>query len=211
MRPAAAETDEELWHAALAGDAESFADVYRRHADTIYRFCLHRAARPADADDVTSLTFLEAWRLRDRANFVGGSLLPWLLAIALNVARNHRRASHRHATWLARLPLPEPEPDVAVDVVHQLNRVEIQQKLAVCIAQLRPAEQDVITLCDLGGVDYGTAAQLLDIPLGTLKSRLSRARRNLQASAAIALANQLDDGPSRTLRPSRGPAERCMP
>jgi RNA polymerase sigma-70 factor (ECF subfamily) len=175
-----AESDELLWRRAVSGDAVTFGVLYERHADRVLRHCLRASASVVDADDVASLTFLEAWRLRNRARFVDGSVLPWMLSIATNVGRNYRRSARRHATRMAQLPRPSPEPDIADHVVAHLDLIVDLRTLAGCFSQLPAAQQDVIALCDLSELSYADAAVALDLPIGTVRSRLSRARARLR-------------------------------
>ena len=132
------------------------------------------------AEDVTALTFLEAWRLRHRADADGGSLRPWLLGIATNVARNMRRAARRHEAALARLPRGDAIPDFAEELVQRMADADKVAAARQAYGSLRRPEQDVIALCGWAGLDYTEAAQALGIPVGTVKSRLSRARTKLQ-------------------------------
>jgi DNA-directed RNA polymerase specialized sigma24 family protein len=92
------------------------------------------------AEDVVSLTFLEAWRLRKRVDVsvVAGSLRPWLLGIATNVARNVRRAARRHDVALARLPKAEVVPDFSEEVT---TRIEDRERLALAMTALAARRQ----------------------------------------------------------------------
>lgn len=87
-----------------AGDPDAFRELFNEHVRSVYNHAFRLTYDWSAAEDVVSLTFLEAWRLRDRVGADGGSLRPWLLGIATNVARNIRRASRRYDGALARLP-----------------------------------------------------------------------------------------------------------
>lgn len=173
-------TDEELWCRALSGNAPAFGELFERHSDAVYNHCFRRCASWSDAEDLTSLVFLEAWRRREFARVVADSILPWLLAIANNVARNARRSAIRYQRVLRRLPHPDVHPspaDVMDDRVDEERRwVEVLKVLH----DLRPEEQDVVALCDWSGLTYQETAEALNIPVGTVRSRLSRARRRLR-------------------------------
>ena len=152
-------------------------------------------SEPSQAEDVVSLTFLEAWRVRESLRPDGESLRPWLLGIATNVLRNRRRAARRHREALRRLPPREAEPDFADDVV---ARMHDSDRLATAIAALRALrrmDREVFLLCVWSQLDYVATAEALGIPVGTVRSRLSRARTRLRA-----LARQ------ETPRPRRQPA-----
>jgi RNA polymerase sigma-70 factor (ECF subfamily) len=126
-----------------------------------------------------SLTFLDAWRLRERADKEGGSLRPWLLGIATNVTRNTRRAARRHAAAVARLPRDEAEPDFADEIAGRLDDAAQLAVVRTALRKLRRPEREVLALCVWSGLDYAAAAEALGVPVGTVRSRLSRARTKL--------------------------------
>jgi RNA polymerase sigma-70 factor (ECF subfamily) len=168
-----------------AGDPEAFRGLFDEHARSVYNHGFRLTGDWSVAEDVVSLTFLEAWRLRGRVD-VGapGSLRPWLLGIATNVARNVRRAARRYDGALARLPLPRSEPDFAEDLVARLDDIERIARVRDALAALRTPEREVLALCVFAGLDYAEAAEALDIPVGTVRSRLSRARTRLTGLVA---------------------------
>ncbi len=127
-----------------------------------------------------SLTFLDAWRLRGRLDEEGGSPpRPWLLGIATNVTRNTRRAARRHAAAVSRLPRDEAERDVADEVAARLDDTAELALVRTALTTLRRAEREVLALCVWSGLDYRAAAEALGVPVGTVRSRLSRARAKL--------------------------------
>jgi RNA polymerase sigma factor (sigma-70 family) len=132
------------------------------------------------AEEVVSLTFLEAWRLRARIDPGGESLRPWLLGIAVNVCRNLARASRRHQAALSRIPPPPPVPDFAGELAGRLDDSDHLRQVAKALGGLRRSEREVIALCVWSDLDYATAARALGVPVGTVRSRLSRARRRLR-------------------------------
>jgi len=172
-------TDEELWLRAREGDGQAFATVFDRHSDAVFTHCLRRGASWADAQDQTSMVFLETWRKAGTLRFVEGSARPWLLLVATNVARNDARSRRRYAQAIARLPPAESEPDIADEAVRSAESREATARLAEAISSLRRTEQDVVALCHLGDLSYADAAEVLGIPVGTVRSRLSRARKRL--------------------------------
>lgn len=163
-----------------AGDPDAFRMLFDEQARAVYNHGFRLTGDWSRAEDVVSLTFLEAWRLRDRVDAGSdGSLRPWLLGIATNVARNVRRAARRYDGALARLPPPCAEPDVAEEVVDRLDDRERIARVRAALAALRPPEREVLALCVFAGLDYAEAAEALDVPVGTVRSRLSRARTRL--------------------------------
>ncbi len=178
--PSSSRLDEELWQDACKGDGRAFAEVFERHVDKVYTHCVRQCGSRVDAEDLTSLVFLEAWRLAHRVRFVEGSALPWLLVVATNLARNDGRSRRRYRAGIQRLPLAGVEPDVADEAIRNVEGEQLAERLAWCIRSLPVREQQVLALCDLSGLSYADAAQVLDIPVGTVRSRLSRARTTVR-------------------------------
>lgn len=170
-----------------AGDADVFGALFDRHARDIYRYACRVSGDSAMAEDVVSQTFLEAWRLRRRVRPEGGDLEPWLFGIATNVLRNSRRSARRRGEATARLPRPEPAPDHADELARLAQEREEQKAARAALQALRPAEREVVALCVWSGLTYAQAAQALAVPVGTVRSRLSRAKRRLQQLSRIQL------------------------
>ena len=99
-----------------AGDHDEFGVLFEEHARAVYNHAFRLTGNWSAAEEVVSLTFLEAWRLRGTVRPEGGSLLPWLLGIALNVARNVSRAARRQQAAMSRLPTAQEVPDFADDL-----------------------------------------------------------------------------------------------
>lgn len=165
--------DEDHWRRASRGDGESFGVIFDRHRARVHRHARALTEIAADADDVVAMTFLEAWRCRERVRFVDGSMLPWLLRTTTNVASNMRRSTRRYTAMLARLS-PEPHVD------DHANR-DFGDGLGMRSLRSLPLHhQQVITLCVLEGLTVDEAAAALGVRAGTVKSRLSRARATLR-------------------------------
>jgi RNA polymerase sigma factor (sigma-70 family) len=164
-----------------AGDPDAFRELFDEHIRSVYNHAFRLTGNWSTAEDVVSLTFLEAWRLRDRvdAGVDGGSLRPWLLGIATNVARNVRRTARRYDDALARLPKQEVGPDFADEVTTRIGDREQLALVRTAMAALRKPEREVLALCVWSGLDYTEAAEALGVPVGTVRSRLSRARKKL--------------------------------
>jgi RNA polymerase sigma factor (sigma-70 family) len=158
-----------------------FSQLFDRHAQAVYAFCACRVADLALAEDLMSMTFLEAWRHRARMpSEQDGSRLPWLLGVANNVVRNARRGQRRYRAALERLPSPPSAPPAEDQAV---ARAETEAKLRDAldaISALSEQEQEVVMVVLWSGLSYGEAATALEIPVGTVRSRLSRARAKLQ-------------------------------
>ncbi|MER6434662.1 RNA polymerase sigma factor [Streptomyces sp900105245] len=134
----------------------------------------------AAAEDVVSLTFLEAWRLRKKLRPGGESIRPWVLGIATNVLRNTTRTARRHQKGLAQLPLHETVPDFAEELVGRLAATEQLAAAKAALERLRPAEREVFALCVWSGLEHAAVAEALGVPVGTVRSGLSRARSCLR-------------------------------
>jgi RNA polymerase sigma factor (sigma-70 family) len=163
-----------------AGDPDAFGLIFDEYARAVYSLGLRLTANWSAAEDVVSLTFLEAWRLRARIDPGGESLQPWLLGIAVNVCRNLARASRRHQAAMSRIPPPPEVPDFAEELAGRLDDTAQLRQVANALSGLRRSEREVIALCVWSGLDYATAARALGVPVGTVRSRLSRARRRLR-------------------------------
>lgn len=180
-------TDADEWAFALRGDGEAFGRIFDRHRHRVFRHSVHLVPTPTDADDVVAVVFFEAWRKRETVRFVNGSLLPWLLVTATNTARNVHRGSRRHRALLDRLPAAAPSEFVA-----DIGDSEAEAALR----RLSLADRQIITLCVLEGFSEAEAATALGIARGTVKSRLSRAKKRLAA-------HLVDHSPTAALVPER--------
>jgi RNA polymerase sigma-70 factor (ECF subfamily) len=185
--------DRDLWRRA-ATEPDCFGEIFDRHAAAVHAYCRARLAISerdgvVGAADLVSVVFLEAWRRRGDVELSQESALPWLLGVARRVLLHRARSVRRHQAALSRLgPLDAGSPsaqgsdgDPAEAVARRLDG---ERRLAAVLAafrQLRPAEQEVLTLCVWGGLDYACAAVALGVPVGTVRSRLSRARARLAA------------------------------
>lgn len=142
------------------------------------------------ADDIVSLTFLEAWRLRERVLPGDDSLRPWLLGIATNVTRNTARAARRHQAALSRIPPPDPVPDFADEVTRRMADSEELAAAQRALSTMRRGEREVFTLCVWEGLDAATAAEALGVAVGTVRARLSRARKRLRKLTELELRRE---------------------
>jgi RNA polymerase sigma factor (sigma-70 family) len=171
--------DSVLWSRARTGDSEAFGMLFERHAPTIYNYCFRRVGSWAVAEDLVSIVFLEAWRRVDK-KLPSGKELPWLFGIATNVVRNRRRSERRYAAALRRVSQPSSEPSFADDSDERIDDEELMGRALALLARLPRREQEVFALCAWSGLSYEDAAIALRIPVGTVRSRLSRARARLQ-------------------------------
>lgn len=163
-----------------AGDEDSFRVLFREHGRAVYNHCFRLTGDWSVAEDCVSLVFLEAWRIREKVDPHGGSLLPWLLGIATYVVHHRRRTARRHRALMERMPPPGLLPDFADEVVGRLEDQERIAALRKALDQLSRPDREVLALCVWAGLDYAATAEALGVPVGTVRSRLSRARGRLQ-------------------------------
>ncbi len=163
-----------------AGDADAFGKLFDEYARAIHRYAYRLTGDAGEAEDVVAQTFLEAWRMRRKVRPEGDSLEPWLYGIATNVLRNSRRAARRYRAALDRIPRPEPTPDHADDLAERDGEEEESAAARAALRSLRPGEREVVALCVWSGLTYAQAAEALGVPVGTIRSRLSRAKSRLQ-------------------------------
>jgi len=172
--------DATLWLEAVAGTESSFATLFDRYRARVFRKAYGRVRSVSDAEDIVAVVFLEAWRNRDRMRLVEGSILPWLLTVTTNVTLNNQRTSRRYRRLLARLPQVEDAQDHADDVAHRLDSRERAASVTRALRALPAAERTIVDLCIIDELPLVTAAAALGLPVGTVKSRLHRARQRLR-------------------------------
>jgi RNA polymerase sigma-70 factor (ECF subfamily) len=171
---------------AQRGELEAFNDLILLYQDSVYRQACWLLRDEEAAQDLTQEAFLIAYR--KLYTFIGGSFRPWLLKITTNLCLDQLRARKRHPTIpLEKLNEDGEEVDTAAwlvdpgDTPEQLvERTETRSAIARCIGRLRPEHRTVILLVDLQEMDYQEAAKTLGVPIGTVKSRLARARVLMQ-------------------------------
>jgi RNA polymerase sigma-70 factor (ECF subfamily) len=171
--------DSVLWARSRDGDADAFALLFERHAKAIYNYCFRRVGDWGAAEDLLSVVFLEAWRRR-RKQLPPDKVLPWLYGIATNVVRNRRRADRRYRAALARVPAPRFEPELTEEVESRIDDERLMRRALELLAELPRDQQDVLVLCDWSELSYDDTALALGVPVGTVRSRLSRARAALR-------------------------------
>jgi RNA polymerase sigma factor (sigma-70 family) len=174
--------DSAIIHASLA-EPERFAALFDRHAQVIYRYLARRAGSEV-ANDLTAETFLAAFRRRDSYDLASADARPWLYGVATRVLAQHWREDARQLRIrLAAIPdLHDPGHGdrVAGDVTAAATRAA----LVAGLASLPTGDRDVLLLIAWEQLTYDEVARALDIPVGTVKSRLNRARMRLRTALA---------------------------
>lgn len=159
-------------------DPSAFGEIFHRYAGAVHRYAARRAGDVV-ADDVTSETFLIAFQRRARFDPAREDARPWLFGIATNLIHRHRIATARVLRAMER-SVPEPvtthHPDEALDAQLAVGR------LAGRIRRLSAGDRDCLLLFAWAELSYDEIAEALHIPVGTVKSRLNRARRLLRST-----------------------------
>jgi len=165
-------------------EPERFAAIFDRHAPHIMRYLAHRLGRQA-ADDLVAETFLVAFGGRKKYDLDRPDARPWLYGIATNLVRRRQREDGREYRLRAAI-VPEPDADGHADrVAEQVTAAAMNQLLGAALAELSSGDRDVLLLVAWEGLTYDEVAQALDIPVGTVRSRLNRARRQVRAALIV--------------------------
>ncbi|WP_271217977.1 RNA polymerase sigma factor [Streptosporangium carneum] len=160
-------------------DPDRFAGLFDRHADEIYRYAARRLDDVTTAEDVTAETFLVAFRKRKRYDLSKADARPWLYGIASNLISGHRRSEVRRLKALAR-QAPEPPAGFEERSAERVTADRLRPALAAALTGLRSAERDLLLLVAWTDLTYEKAAQALGVPVGTVRSRLSRTRTKIR-------------------------------
>jgi RNA polymerase sigma-70 factor (ECF subfamily) len=172
-------SDTELWRLTVDGDSEAFAELYRRHGKRIYNYLFRRLGNWSEAEDLVASVFLEAYRRRNEAVIDDGKVVGWLFGIATNLARNRQRSRWRARRLLAQVATFASAAPTEIDAAARAEAQDQVRAILKRVGTLPNEQQDVIALCLWSGLSYEEAARALSIPVGTVRSRLSRARAAL--------------------------------
>ncbi|MFF4535191.1 RNA polymerase sigma factor [Streptomyces aureus] len=179
--PDDARADDAALITASLDEPERFAALFDRHAPTIHGYVARRLGGDA-ADDITAETFLTAFRIRARYDRDRAGVRPWLHGIAAKLISRHRREEIRAFRLLARTGqdrIAETWTDSADD---RVTAQAASRSLAGALARLSQGDRHTLLLFAWADFTYQEIAEALDIPVGTVRSRLNRARRKLRAA-----------------------------
>jgi RNA polymerase sigma factor (sigma-70 family) len=157
-------------------EPRAFVPVFERHFDAVYGYVRSLTGAEAAAD-LAAETFLEAFAARRRYDASRPDARPWLLGIATNLVRRHRRRSARWRRAPAPPPVVEPEEEA---VIARLDAGAARGELAAALSGLDAGQREVLLLYAWGDLSYEQIAEALALPPGTVRSRLSRARARLR-------------------------------
>ncbi|MEU0092061.1 RNA polymerase sigma factor [Kribbella sp. NPDC006257] len=162
-------------------EPDRFTAIFDRYFPQVHSYVARRLGTDL-ADDLSSETFLIAFRQRDRFDRGSGVVRAWLYGIATNLIRRHRRDELRAWRATAKLPLPLPAPGHEERVAAQVTAEATSRRLAAALAKVSAKDREVLMLVALGELTYDEVAAALGIKYGTVCSRLSRARRVVRES-----------------------------
>jgi RNA polymerase sigma-70 factor (ECF subfamily) len=171
------ETDEELLIRIHSGDEQAFVSLYRKRQGALFRFALHMSGSEALAEDITQEVFLAV--IRDGCGFdpARGTLAGYLYGIARKLMLRHIERGRLDITLESDLEVTAlPELAVEDDTLLDLTNREGIEALRRAVLALPRRYREVVVLCDLEEIDYAEAATALGCPIGTVRSRLHRAR-----------------------------------
>jgi RNA polymerase sigma-70 factor (ECF subfamily) len=173
------ESDADVILASMA-DPRRFGDVFDRHATTLFRYLVRRVGVD-EAEALLGETFRIAFEKRETYDVTRDNARPWLYGIATNLIARHRRSEARRMRATARVLASRVEADDGVDVLlSTLDAAELWPRVADAIGQLPDEERDALTLYVWEQLSYDDIAVALGVPVGTVRSRLNRARKNLR-------------------------------
>jgi RNA polymerase sigma factor (sigma-70 family) len=162
-------------------EPERFAEVFDRHAAHIHRYVARRLGRDV-AGDVVAETFLAAFGKRHGYDLGRPDARPWLYGIATNLVGQHRRDEVRRYRLQLALPPEAIEACPADRVAEHVSAQAVRRPLAAAVADLSAGDRDVLLLVAWEQFSYDEVAAALQIPVGTVRSRLNRARRQVRAA-----------------------------
>lgn len=188
--------EKDLIAQAANGDLDAFNQLVLQYQDVAYHHAYALLGDPAQAEDAAQESFLKAFQALN--TFRGISFRAWLLKIVTNSAYDFMRRAQRHPTQAL---YPEDENgeevesaawlvDHSSDVQNIVEEHELSRQIYQALDELPEAFRSVLTLIDVNGMDYLEAAEVLGVPIGTVKSRLARARLQMQGKLSSSVKNK---------------------
>jgi RNA polymerase sigma-70 factor (ECF subfamily) len=179
---------------------DAFAGIFEAHYRTIDAYCVRRLG--ADGHDVSAATFTEAFRVRSRFDVDRADARPWLYGIASNLLRHHRRRERNRWRAYARSEAVGPS---TFDADARVDADRLAAPLGAALRSIPPRDRDALLLFAWADLSYEQIGESLGIPVGTVRSRISRARSRLRAALAdVVLDDPEPDAPELSGVPERG-------
>lgn len=178
MKPPEERDDSELLRSMLTGDEEALVLLYRRRQAGIYRFAYQMSGSPTLAEDVTQEVFLFLMRDGNLFDPNRGSLSSFLLGVTRNYVLRRLRGEHFLTSLSDDADAQAPDEPIANELspLDDLTRTESIELVRKAVLSLPERYREVVVLCELQEMSYGEAAEVLDCAIGTVRSRLHRAR-----------------------------------
>ena len=165
-------SDEELFRLMKNGDRDAFGELYERRGPALRRYALHMSGSPSAAEEIAQEVFVQLMRAHTNFDDKRGSLEGWMYGVARNLVRVFRRKG----------PVEEPvDQAFRHDILGDLINAETLAALHTALRELPEAYRDAVVLCDLEEMSYEESARVMGCPVGTVRSRLHRARGLLAA------------------------------
>ncbi len=184
--------DAVLIRRAQEGDMDAFESLVKKYQQSIYAFCRRLTAAHQSADDLAQETFIKAYFAIGRFD-IRWPFYPWLRKIAMNTGLNYLKARSRERPLDENaLPARAADPPEAANPTHlQLERAEFDEKLTRAVESLPADQRTVFILRFYEGMSYEEISETLSLPLGTVMSRLNRARQKLKLLLVDSLARRV--------------------
>lgn len=170
----------------------AFGELYDRHASVIYRYAARRAGDFA-ADDVTSETFLVAWEQLESYDLDRDDARPWLFGIATNLLRRHHRAEAKILKAAAKASSREAFNDDSDRIAAQVDASAATGRIARTLKSMPAIDRETLLLYAWADLTYEGIAMAMDVPVGTVRSRLNRARRALRLQLNLEIFDETEN------------------
>lgn len=174
--------DAELVRGCLRGDAEAWQEIVHTHTRRIYNLCYRFTASREEAQDLTQEVFLRVFRTLKSYDAGQGALGVWMHRVARNLLIDHYRATRHERASVSledELPRLEEKPSRALPPDRGVALGELSAAIQQALTRLSPELREAVILRDLQGLEYREIAQVLEVPEGTVKSRINRGRAEL--------------------------------
>lgn len=174
--------DQLLWERLRRREPEALGELFGRYAREVHAFAVRRTGSYAAGDDAVQVTFMNAWRHFGRSDpgpLTNQSARPWLFSVAHNELRNMARIRQRLTRFVATQPVPPEQIDHADEVAARVDSEQQISQVQQALKRLPRHERDTVELVYWADLTIAEAAEVLGVAAGTVKARLSRARRRL--------------------------------
>ncbi len=177
------EPDAQLVQECLRGDGPSWEELVRRHARRVFNLCYRFTGNATDADDLSQEVFLRIYKTLPSYKATSGAFATWLTSVTRNLLVDHYRRTRRDRLTDSIDDENAPQLEEKHSSAHTPDKIaelgELSAQIQVGLAQLSPELREAVILRDLQGFEYGEIQNVLQVPEGTVKSRINRGRIEL--------------------------------